>query len=158
MVRVPASWAGRMAGVAGAQPYRGLAARRTPIIPGHLYDKPVTVDLGNDGVAPQVTFPASGTVQVSIGPFVSGDAWSLDQCFVSTSTGQLDVSQALVYVGPLPLPQYAVTGTLSGGSSQFGLGGLGLTFGWFVWCAWTGGVTGAFAYLRVTGTKTVLTN
>ena len=63
-----------------------------------------------------------------------------------------------MYVGPLPLPQYAITGSLAGGGSQFGMGGVGLAFGWFVYAVWSGGTTGAFAYLRVTGTKTVLTN
>ena len=51
-----------------------------------------------------------------------GQSWALDQCYLSTSIGQLDTSQCTVYVGPLALPTYAVTGSLQGGSS-----------GWFVW-------------------------
>ena len=101
---------------------------------------------------------SSGAGQAFIGPSSGGDLWSLDQCFLSTSTGPLDPAQCTVYAGPLPLANYAVTGSLSGGSSQFGLGGVGVPFGWFVWAVWTGGVIGEFAYLRVTGQKTVLSN
>ena len=71
-------------------------------------------------------------------------------------TGQLDASQCVVYAGPLPLAQYAVTGSLAGGGSQFGLGGVSVPFGWFMWGLWSGGVPGSVAYLRVTGPKTVL--
>jgi hypothetical protein len=67
MVRVPRSWP-PMAGLAGAQKYRGAAARRIPVPDGGQYIRPVTVDLGNDGIAPQVIFPASGDVQAVIGP------------------------------------------------------------------------------------------
>jgi hypothetical protein len=157
MVRVPRAWP-PLAGLAGANYAAGAQARRIPRPPDHLFDRPVTVDLGNDGVAPQVTFPASGTVTALAGPSGGGDSWSLDQCFLSTSVGQLDAAQCIVYVGPLPIAQYAVTGSLAGGGSQFGLGGIGLSFGWFVYAVWTGGTSGAFGYLRVTGNKTVLTN
>jgi hypothetical protein len=159
MVRVPASWRGALAGIAGAQPARyGSAVSRIPVTPDHLFSRKVTVDLGNDGMAPQATFTAAGTAQAFCGPSSGGDLWSLDQCFLSTSVGQLDPAQCTVYAGPLPLPQFAVTGSLSGGSSQFGLGGVGVPFGWFIWALWTGGTAGKLAYLRVTGQKTTLTN
>jgi hypothetical protein len=132
--------------------------RLPPRTPVHEYTRPVTVDLGNDGMAPQALFTAAGTAQAVVGPNVSQQIWSLDQCYLSTSVGQLDASQVLVFVGPLPLSQYAVTGSLSGGSSQFGMGGSAVPFGWFVWGLWTGGTPGSLAFLRVTGTKTALTN
>lgn len=156
MVRVPRSWP-PLAGLAGANYAAGARVRTIPRPPDHLYVNQVNVDLGNDGVAPQVTFKADGTAQALAGPSGGGDSWSLDQCFVSTSVGQLDAATCVVYVGPLPLAQYAVTGSLLGGGSQFGLGGLTLAFGWFVYALWTGGTPGAFGLLRVTGTKTVLT-
>jgi len=159
MVRIPRSWA--RAGYtyrAGTNRQAEPWLRRIPVPADHLYVHPVTVDLGNDGVAPQVQFTAGGTAQALVGPSGSGDSWSLDQCFLSTSVGQLDAAVCTVYVGPLPLAQAAVTASLAGGGSQFGLGGLGLAFGWFVYALWTGGTAGAFANLRVTGQKTVLTN
>lgn len=159
MVRVPASWRNAIAhNIAMSGPGGPPAARRPHIIDPHEYTIPVTVDLGNDGMAPQALFTAGGTAQAVVGPFSSGDLWSMDQCYLSTSVGQFDNAQVIVYVGPLPLPQYAATSSLSGGGSQFGMGGSSLEFGWFVWGLWTGGTSGAFAYLRVTGRKTVLTN
>lgn len=159
MPRIPLSWRGKVANLAGAN--RALytsAVQRAPVTPPHLYVNQVTVDLGNDGMAPNATFTAGGTAQAFIGPSSGGDLWSLDQCFLSTSVGQLDVAQCSVFAGPLPLAQYAVTASPAGGSSQFGMGGVGVPFGWFIWALWTGGTPGAIANLRVTGTKTVLTN
>jgi hypothetical protein len=268
MVRVPASFArAGMAGLAGSGSRRGVAARRIPSPDVRAYDRLVTVDLGNDGVAPQVTmagfaaqsgesavspgafasvltttvpggsyllqwsvslsgtlsagdannmalyvngsfvagavYPAvagtypqtavlispdgagndlkiltsnagttgsqygasigqnsgiPGTTEAFVGPSAFGESWALDQCFLSTSVGPLDPAQCTVYVGPGVAAQYAVTGSLAGGGSQFGLGGLGLAQGWFVWAVWSGGTPQSFAYLRVTGTKSVLTN
>jgi hypothetical protein len=158
MVRVPRSFI--RAGFAGITvPARtGAAVRRIPVAPDHRYWRPVTVDLGNDGMAPQVTFTAGGTAQAVVGPGSAGDLWSLDQCFLSTSVGQLDAAQCTVFAGPLPLSQYAVTGSLAGGGSQFGMGGVAVPFGWFAWALWSGGTPGALAFLRLTGVKTVLTD
>ena len=159
MVRVPRSYirAG-FAGLSGSGPLRDPWIRPILRPPDHLYDKQVTVDLGNDGMPPFAIFIAGGTAQAVVGPSGSGDLWSLDQCSVSTSVGQLDPSQCTVFVGPLPLPQYQVAPTLAGGGTQFGMGGVGVPFGWFVWALWTGGTVGAQAILRVTGRKTVLSN
>jgi hypothetical protein len=159
MVRVPVSYVrAGLAGLSGSGPARDPWIRPILRPPDHLYDRHVTVDLGNDGMAPLVTFSAGGTAQAVVGPSSSGDLWSLDQCFISTSVGALDVSQCILYTGPLPLPQYARTGSLAGGSSQFGLGGIAVPFGWFAWALWTGGTPGATGQLTLTGVKTVLTN
>jgi hypothetical protein len=158
--RYPASWA--RAGIAmpaGSQPATWVpAARRVPIAHIGGYVNPVTVDLGNDGIAPSVLFQAGGGAKALIGPASGGDLWSLDQCFLSTSVGALDPAQCIVYAGPLPLQEYAITASLSGGSQQFGLGGVGVPFGWFIYAVWSGGTAGATATLRVTGRKTVLSN
>ena len=156
MVRVPRGMI--LHGLAGSQYAAGAAQRRIPRPPDHLYDRPVTVDLGNDGMAPTAVFTAAGTATALVGPSGGGDSWSLDQCSVSTSVGLLDSSQCIVFVGPQPVPQCQVAPTLAGGGSQFGLGGIGLSYGWFVWAVWTGGTPGATGTLRVTGQKTVLSN
>lgn len=159
MVRVPRGWGAALHRPAGSQPATwSPALRRIPVPPDHLYAIPVTVDLGNDGMAPQVTFSGAGAATAVVGPSGGGDTWSLDQCFVSTSVGQLDAAQCSVFAGPLPLSQYAVTGSLAGGGSQFGMGGVAVPFGWFIWAVWTGGTAGAFGFLRLTGVKTVLTS
>lgn len=152
MVRVPRG----LHPYAQSLPNYGGRDRRIPVPPNRLYVLPVTVDLGNDGMAPQVIFNGAGVAQAVVGPNGSGDTWSLDQCSVSTSIGQLDASQVLVFRGPQPLPQYQVAPSLAGGGSQFGMGGVTVPFGWFVWAVWSGGTAGALAFLSLTGTKTTL--
>jgi hypothetical protein len=117
-----------------------------------------SIGAGTSGAVYGATLTSSAAALTTfVGPSGLGVSWGLDQCYVSTSVGQLDTSHAIVYVGPTITSQNAVTGSVQGGSSQFGLGGLGLSNGWFVWCTWTGGTPGAQAYLRVTGSKTAQT-
>ena len=145
----------------GAYPVRGVPYRRIMVTPVESYTRQVTTDIGNDGVAPLAQFGSGGTAYAFAGPQDGlGGSWSLDQCYASTSVGALDASQVTFYVGPYMGPgnavlQYAVTNALSGGGAQVGMGGLGIAKGWFVQCYWTGGTSGAFAQLRVTGSKTV---
>jgi hypothetical protein len=140
----------------------GAAARRVPITPPEAYTRLVSVDIGNDGMAPVGTFSGAGVAVASCGPAGLGQSWSLDQAYLSTSVGQFDPAQCSLYVGPnlggVPPPQsYLIVAGVSGGGNQFGLGGVGLAPGWVVFAQWTGGTAGALAYLRVTGTKTALT-
>jgi hypothetical protein len=126
--------------------------------PGETVTVGVAANNATAGAIYTGTIPsASSGATAQVGPQGVGESWALDQCYVSTSVGQLDTAQCIVYVGPLPLGTYAVTGSLSGGSAQFGLGGLLLEPGWFVWAVWTGGTFGEFGQLRVTGAKTALT-
>lgn len=162
MVRLPASWRGTYARPAGSGPGGQLAARRIPVTPVGLYTNLATVDIGNDGVAQQAVFNSGGQAWAFCGPYGLGQSWALDQAYLSTSEGQLDASEVALYVGPYMQPfqavaQYLSVSGLAGGSSQFGLGGIGFDTGWFVTAWWTGGTTGALAYLRVTGAKTALT-
>lgn len=158
MVRVPSWWAGKVTAPAQGLyvPGSSVAARRIDVTPLASYVNRVDVDLGNDGVAPQALFSGTGTATAQIGPNGWGNSWALDQASVSTSIGPLDPAMCALYVGPLAIPFYQVVSSLAGGGSQFGLGGLGLDEGWFVFAQWTGGTAGAFAYLRVTGIKSAL--
>jgi hypothetical protein len=160
MVRVPAGWV--LHYQAGSQRSRmGAAARRVNVTPPELYVNQVSVDVGNDGMAPLAIFGAGGAAQTQCGPSGLGQSWSLDQAYLSTSVGVLDPAECSLYVGPYipggPPQTYLTVAGLSGGGNQFALGGVGLADGWVVYAVWSGGTPGAFAYLRVTGTKTVLT-
>ena len=159
MVRVPRSWRGVVTSPAQGLwvPGSSVAARRIEPVPLSEYRNRVDVDMGNDGIAPQQTFSASGGATAQIGPSGWGESWALDQASLSTSVGALDPAQCALFVGPLAIPFYQVVSGLAGGGSQFGLGGVGLAQGWFVFAVWTGGTSGAFAYLRLTGVKTALT-
>lgn len=162
MVRIPASWAPSVA--AGlAQSGAGGTPAATPIGRTSLsaYTRLVTVDLGNDGVAPAAIFNGDGQAWAVCGPNGLGESWALDQAYLATSVGPLDVALCALYVGPSmtpyqPVQQYAVVSGLAGGGSQFGLGGVGLSSGWYIAAYWTGGTQGAIATLRVTGLKTAL--
>lgn len=159
MVRVPSWWRGAVTMHAGGLyvPGSSVAARRVDPLPLAAYRHQVDVDLGNDGIAPQATFSGAGTATAQIGPNGWGVSWALDQASLSTSVGALDPAQVTLFVGPLAIPFYQVVSGLAGGGSQFGLGGVGLAQGWFVFAEWSGGTPGAFAYLRLTGVKTALT-
>ena len=163
MVRVPRSWLPSIAsGVAGSGQGGTPAVQPVQRAPVTAYKGRVTVDLGNDGVAPAAVFTSGGEAWTFCGPNGLGESWALDQVYLSTSVGQFDPAQGFIYVGPYmtpyqPVAQYGVASNLSGGGAQFGMGGVALSSGWFVMAFWTGGTSGATAQLRCTGLKTALT-
>lgn len=162
MVSIPKSWIPSVAaGLAQSGAGGQVVAQPIQRAPITAYNKLVTVDLGNDGVAPNSIFNSDGEAWTFCGPNGLGESWALDQAYVATSVGQLDPAQCTLLVGPYmspyqPVQQYAVVANLAGGGAQFGLGGLGVPTGWFVTASWTGGTQGTIATLRVTGTKTAL--
>lgn len=158
MVRVPTSWLPSLAAPSNRQGGT-VAARPINATPVTAYTSTVTVDLGNDGVAPTVLFNSSGDAWAFCGPSGWGESWALDQAFISTSIGALDPSTCTVYAGPYmqpfsPVQQYAVAPALLGGANQLGMGGVAIATGWFITAYWTGGTSGASAQLRLSGTKT----
>jgi hypothetical protein len=130
---------------------------RPATLPIGAYSTPQTVDIGPNGVATPIAFSASSAATLQVGPQGIGETWSLDQCYLSTSIGQLDAASCSVYVGPAAIEGYLFTANLSGGGAQFSLGGAGLQVGDFVIAVWSGGTPGAVANLRVTGARTALT-
>lgn len=159
--RIPGGWRPSIAaGLAQSGPGGIPALLPAPRATLSAYRRLVTVDIGSDGVAPSVTF-AGGIALAYCGPSGTAESWALDQVYLATSVGQLDVAQVTVYAGPYMsqanlVQQYAVASNLAGGGSQIGLGGLGIATGWYILAYWTGGTNGATASLRVTGTKTAL--
>jgi hypothetical protein len=162
MVRIPSAWArAGFAGLGGGVRVAPPRVRRIQVVPIEKYRTPLSVDLGSSGIPPAATFGSAGTAYAAVGPSGLGESWSCDQCYLATSIGQLDPALVVVYVGPYmgagnAVQAYAVTGSLSGGSSQFGLGGITIPDGWFIQAYWSNGTPGATATLRVTGVKTVL--
>lgn len=158
MVKIPVSWLPSLATPAATGQQGSVAARRINATPPAAYTRTATVDLGNDGVAPTVTF-ANKQAWTFVGPAGWGESWALDQAYVSTSVGQLDTATCTIYAGPYmppfqPVQQYAVAPALLGGSNQLGMGGIAIATGWYIAAYWTGGTNGATASLRLSGTKT----
>jgi hypothetical protein len=151
---VPATPAGSWR--SGVRPGPTMSLPRVVPIEAFLAGHKVTIDLAGEGVAFPATFSAGGVAQSQIGPSRVGESWALDQAYLSTSVGQLDAAQCALYQGVLPLASFLITANLAGGGSQFGLGGVGLIPGEFLFAVWTGSTPGAQAFLRATGTKTVL--
>lgn len=154
MARVRVPWG--LHRPAGSLPARGASVFRIRRPPISRYDRLVTVDLDNDGIALPVTFSGAGTATALVGPFTSGESWALDQAQIWTSVGPLDAATATLYAGAGATPNLQVASLLAGGGSQVGLGGVGIQFGEFVIVKWTGGTPGATGSLRVTGRKTAL--
>lgn len=139
---------------AGSQPGK---LTRPHTVSQSAYTATATVDLGTDGTAPDVTFGAAGGGQSQVGPQGVGTTWAAAQASVSTNLGQLgSTSTCILYAGPLPLPPYQVAANLTGGGTQYPLGGVTLGVGDFIWAVWTGGTAGEVGQLKVTGTKTAL--
>lgn len=130
---------------------------RIPSPQQELYQRPLTVPIGNDGIAFPATFTGAGTATVQVGPEGVGAVWRPVQAYAYTSVGQLDSALVSLFVGPLPIQQYEAAANLTGGGAQLPLGGWSLTPGWFVWAVWSNGTPGATANLVVSGAKTVLT-
>ena len=113
MVRIPR---GYWHPYAGALPARGATVLLIPRVPieaytGKLAGLPLT------GGQVQGTVPASGNLTLSTGPQGLGNVWYPVQITLSTTTGPLDTSTALVYLGAQGVP-VTLVGTLFTGNGN----------------------------------------
>jgi len=131
---------------------------RPATVPQGAYQTPQTVDLGPNGTATPVPFTAAGAGTTQVGPEGVGESWACDQAQVSTSLGQLgSTSTCTLYAGPAAIDAYQIAANLVGGGTQFALGGIQLVVGDYIWAVWAGGASGEVGSLKVTGSRTALT-
>lgn len=107
--------------------------------------------------AASVTLDGSGNGTLKMTPFGGGATWQPTLAAVKASSHVLE-AQCRIYVGPSPVDQYFVAGTLSGstGDSTDQVGGYSVdTHGSALWAVWTGGDAGAQATMSVNGTETI---
>lgn len=104
----------------------------------------------------QGTVPVSGTLTLQVGPQGLGTVWYPVQVTISTSTGALDVSTALVYLGPLVTPATLV-GTVYSGNGTVALAIPSMSPGQTLIIAWTGAKNGDTAAANVIGSMDALT-
>lgn len=165
MVRLPAGWGGsfhRQAARSGPTQswrpgWRGTGARPIGRPALQSYGGRVTgVPLTGGQV--QGFIPASGTLQLSVGPQGTGTVWYPIQITLSTTTGGLDGSTAQVWLGAQGVPGTLVgTAPLSGGAATFALAIPPMTPGQVLIIRWTGAKVGDTAGANVIGTMDALT-
>lgn len=100
--------------------------------------------------------PVSGALTLQVGPQGLGTIWYPVQVTISTTTGALDTSIALVYLGPSQTPATLV-GTVYSGNGTVALAIPDMSPGQTLIVAWTGGTSGDIAAANVIGTMDALT-
>ena len=99
---------------------------------------------------------ASGTLTLTVAPQGLGTIWYPVQVTLSTTTGALDTSTALVYLGPAVTPATLV-GQLFSGNGTVALAIPNMSPGQSLIIKWTGGHNGDIAAANVIGTMDALT-
>lgn len=164
VVRFPRGWgqafhpqaAGRGGNALRWMPgYRGSGMQ--PMVPvpigrytGRLTGVPLT------GGQAQGLVPGSGILTLQVAPQGLGTVWYPVQVTLSTTTGPLDTSTALVYLGPLVTPATLVS-TVYSGNGTAALAIPSMSPGQTLIVAWTGAKSGDTAAFNVIGTMDALT-
>lgn len=98
---------------------------------------------------------ASGGLTLQAGPQGLGTVWYPVQVTLSTTTGALDTSTALVYLGPLTTPATLV-GTVFTGNGTVALAIPDMTPGQTLIVKWSGAHNGDIAAFNIIGTMDAL--
>jgi len=164
MVSVPRSWRGVFHPQA-ARPARNQLAyrpgwrgsgmqpmRRVPI--GAYTSRATSVPL--TGGQNQAAVPSSGNLTLTVGPQGLGTVWYPAQITLSTTTGALDTSVALVFLGSQGVPITQV-GSVFSGNGVVALAIPSVSPGQVLIVQWTGAHPGDIAALNVVGTMDALT-
>jgi hypothetical protein len=101
--------------------------------------------------------PANGILTLQVGPQGLGTVWYPVQVTLSTTTGALDTSTALVYLGPLTNPN-SLVGTVYSGNGTVALAIPDMTPGQTLIVAWSGAHPGDQAAFNIIGTMDALTS
>lgn len=100
--------------------------------------------------------PAGGAVTLTVGPQGLGTLWYPAQAVISTTTGALDTSTALVYLGAGGVPTMLI-GTVYSGNGTVAIAVPPMQPGDFIIVSWTGGHAADIASVNVIGTMDALT-
>jgi hypothetical protein len=161
MVRFPRGWVFHPQarrgpdGLAYMPGWRGSGAQRMQATPITAYAQRLSSVPLTGGQALAVV-PGSGLLTLSVGPQGLGTVWYPTQLTISTTTGALDTSTALVYVGSGQVPTQLVASVFSGNGvvSQVPTQ---MAPGQTLIVAWSGAHPGDTAALNITGTMDALT-
>jgi hypothetical protein len=147
-------WPAGLHRTSGTLRNRGGRAYSIPRIPVEAYARRLS-QIPLTGGQAQGTVPGPGLLTLSIGPQGLGTVWYPVQVTLSTTTGPLDTSTALVYLGPLVTPATLVA-TLYSGNGTAALAIPPMTPGQFLVVAWSGAHPGDTAAVNVIGTMDAL--
>lgn len=128
----------------------------SPIVPvnirhysGKISGVPLT------GGQAQAFIPASGTLQLQVGPQGLGGVWYPISVTLSTSTGVLDTSTAKVYLGPSATPA-TLQASIFSGNGTAALAIPSMSPGQTIIVVWSGAHPGDTAAFNITGTMDAL--
>lgn len=162
MVRFPRGWGGayhpqaaRRGSTLSWMPGRGGTGQQpitaTPISAyrGKITGVPLTGGQAQGQIA-------GGALTLSVGPQGLGTVWYPVQVTISTTTGPLDTSTALVYLGAQGVPSTLV-GTVFSGNGTVALAIPSMTPGQVLIVSWSGANNGDTAAVNIIGTMDALT-
>lgn len=163
MVRLPRGWAAHFHPQASRrgtpQSYRpgwqGTGMQPMRIVPVQAYTGRITGVPLTGGQA-QAAVPGSGKLTLSVGPQALGTIWYPAQVTLSTTTGPLDTSTALVYLGSGGVPTQLVA-TQYTGNGTVALAVPDMQPGDLIIVQWSGAHAGDVAALNIIGTMDALT-
>lgn len=161
--RIPRKWATafhpqaarRSSQLAYRPGYRGTGQQPMPRVPATAYTGRITSVPLTGGQA-QGIISASGKISLSVGPQALGTVWYPAQVTLSTTTGTLDTSTALVYLGSQGVP-ITLVATVFTGNGTIGLAIPNMTPGQQLIVQWASGHTGDTAAFNIIGTMDALT-
>lgn len=131
----------------GMQPITRPAIQRYG---GKLTSVPLT------GGQAQGVISGAGTLTLTVGPQALGTVWYPAQATISTTTGPLDTSTALAYLGSAGVPTQLV-GTVYSGNGTIALAVPDMQPGDQLIVTWTGGHAGDVAAVNIIGSMDALT-
>lgn len=133
----------------------GTGARPITRVPVRAYTGRIS-GVPLTGGQQQGTVPGGGAVTLSVGPQAMGTVWYPTQVTLSTTTGPLDTSTALAYLGAQGVP-VTLVGTVYTGNGTVALAVPPMTPGQVLIVSWTGAKPGDIAALNIIGTMDALT-
>jgi hypothetical protein len=161
--RIPRSWANafhlqavRRGNKLNYRPgYQASGQQPMPRVPVSAYRQKITGVPLTGGQA-QGTVPGSGKLTLSVGPQALGTVWYPAQVTLSTTTGPLDSSTALVYLGSQGVP-ITLVGTVFTGNGTVALAIPNMSPGQTLIAIWSNGHAGDTAAFNIIGTMDAMT-
>lgn len=131
-----------------------VPVRQPRSLPMEAYSRVRRAQIGGNGIGGGV-ISAAGTATVTVGPQGYGTRWYPNQLSVATQSGASDASTVAFYLNVVG-PGGFLGQSYAGGGDQPGLAIPEVQPGDLIYAVWTGGKTGDWCQLTVTGPMDVL--